>query len=628
MNAAGVGAAAFMAAVALRTGLSMESAAVGLGGAGLALGTLALRRRPVAPTPGLSFIVLSTGALLGYLALGDVLDPMSWGARYPLPGGVALAIMALLLWVLAAQPPARPGRLGEAGTHTLLVGGLALLALLPLPPNAPPWAPLLVPGGVALGVAALVAGRGRGGLRLALALPVLAVAPLLAGALADAPRPLVRLLWALAPDRTDTQVGYDPLQPLRALAFLSPSDRPVARLRAGTRGVPGYLVGNRLATLDGRGYVWSPAPPPRLTGPAPEADVAWYALAEGSVSWQAGVELIADEAMVFLPPDTLAVGVREGVLQAGRHGVLEARFEDGARRAYQVRGGVPRVGPTAPADRDTLTLPDFWDGDLDAAARALGGADAAATAQAVGQFLRARAYTLDTRLDPRRPFHDFFLNGKPAYCFWYATGAVLALRANGVPARVVSGYLVSERLDDETYIVRERDAHAWAEWQDGSGRWHTLDPTPPSYAGFFQAHQAGAWRRARDHAAAAWARLTGAVSFTDTARNALVVAGLAVLAFLFVREYRRLRETPGGAGLADARVTRLWRRFLRRARLHDDPAWTCARYARELPPGWSPARRAAALAFLERYGPVRFGAAPVGGLPALQAALRRFETTR
>jgi transglutaminase-like putative cysteine protease len=617
-------AALFMALVALRTGLSVERPGLGLTGAALALGTLALRSRPAAPTPGLSFIVLATGALLGYLALGELMPPASWAARYPLPGGVALAIVVLLLWVHAATPLPRANRVGEAPVQTLLVGGLPLLALLPLPPAAPALAPWLLPAGIAAAVAALLAGRAPVLARLAWAAPVLVLAPLLAQPLAQAPRPLVRLLWAMAPDRAADHTGYSPVQPLRALAFLMPSTRPVARVRL-DGGVPRYLAGNRLRDLDGRTYTWSPAPvsPP---GPGREEDgTTWHALAPGAPDWHAAVDLLGHDGTVFMPPGTLAVGAAQARVAAGQGGVLELRFADDARRSYRLRGRGDVVRD-ASVPGQWRALPAFWDAALDAQARALAGNGPAATAANIGAFLRTRGYALDTRLDPRRPFHDFFLRGKPAYCFWYATGAVLALRANGVPARVVSGYRVSERLRGDTYIVRERDAHAWAEWQDRDGSWQTLDPTPPAYDAFYAAHRPGAARRALDYGAAVWAALHGRLSLGTAGRNVLIAGGLAVLAVLFVREYRRIRAHPPARAAADARVTRLWRRFLRRARLPDEPAWTCARYRDALPAAWPQARRDAARAFLDAYGPARFGAAPEAFLPGLEAALRRFET--
>ena len=52
------------------------------------------------------------------------------------------------------------------------------------------------------------------------------------------------------------------------------------------------------------------------------------------------------------------------------------------------------------------------------------------------------------------------------------------MRAIGVPARVVTGYQGTDPLPvDGYYVVRQSNAHAWAEyWQAGRG-WVRADPT-------------------------------------------------------------------------------------------------------------------------------------------------------
>lgn len=72
-----------------------------------------------------------------------------------------------------------------------------------------------------------------------------------------------------------------------------------------------------------------------------------------------------------------------------------------------------------------------------------------------------------------------FLHGTRAgHCEYFATAGTLVLRHLGIPARYVTGYLVSaaERVGD-TCVVRDRQAHAWVRvWVDGA--WRDFDPTP------------------------------------------------------------------------------------------------------------------------------------------------------
>jgi transglutaminase-like putative cysteine protease len=87
-----------------------------------------------------------------------------------------------------------------------------------------------------------------------------------------------------------------------------------------------------------------------------------------------------------------------------------------------------------------------------------------------------RDITVPSNVDP--VLH--FLESKhPAHCEFFATAAALLLRAAGVPARYVTGYVVKERSeDDEYWLARNRDAHAWVEaYDDISERWFPVEAT-------------------------------------------------------------------------------------------------------------------------------------------------------
>ncbi|MBI3479970.1 MAG: DUF3488 domain-containing transglutaminase family protein [Nitrosomonadales bacterium] len=73
---------------------------------------------------------------------------------------------------------------------------------------------------------------------------------------------------------------------------------------------------------------------------------------------------------------------------------------------------------------------------------------------------------------------DFLFTTKQGFCEHYASAFVFLMRAAGIPARVVTGYLGGEfNSVGNYYIVRQSDAHAWAEvWLAGRG-WVRFDPT-------------------------------------------------------------------------------------------------------------------------------------------------------
>ncbi len=84
----------------------------------------------------------------------------------------------------------------------------------------------------------------------------------------------------------------------------------------------------------------------------------------------------------------------------------------------------------------------------------------------------------------RNPLEQFLRDRPPAHCEFFATAMTLMLRVRGVPARYVTGFLVTERNRPGGYFtVRESHAHAWTEaWIPKVG-WATFDPTPPAAVG-------------------------------------------------------------------------------------------------------------------------------------------------
>jgi transglutaminase-like putative cysteine protease len=73
---------------------------------------------------------------------------------------------------------------------------------------------------------------------------------------------------------------------------------------------------------------------------------------------------------------------------------------------------------------------------------------------------------------------EFIFNTRSGFCGHYASAFATLMRAAGVPARVVTGYLGGEWNPIGGYfIVRQSDAHAWTEvWLEGRG-WMRVDPT-------------------------------------------------------------------------------------------------------------------------------------------------------
>jgi Ca2+/Na+ antiporter len=87
--------------------------------------------------------------------------------------------------------------------------------------------------------------------------------------------------------------------------------------------------------------------------------------------------------------------------------------------------------------------------------------------KAIESFLRDYKYTLSPRQAPEgMEFTDYFLfESQEGYCTSFATAMAVLGRCIGVPTRYVEGFIVKyEDQDDKNrYLVRNRQAHAWAE---------------------------------------------------------------------------------------------------------------------------------------------------------------------
>jgi Transglutaminase-like superfamily len=104
------------------------------------------------------------------------------------------------------------------------------------------------------------------------------------------------------------------------------------------------------------------------------------------------------------------------------------------------------------------------------------------TARAIEAYLRDSqhfTYTTDvSNVDcGGRGVVDCFVYSRKGYCEHYASTMVMMLRAEGIPARFVEGFLPGDRNASGVETIRRSGAHAWVEvWFPGAG-WVAFDPT-------------------------------------------------------------------------------------------------------------------------------------------------------
>ena len=105
------------------------------------------------------------------------------------------------------------------------------------------------------------------------------------------------------------------------------------------------------------------------------------------------------------------------------------------------------------------------------------------SAQAIVDYVaNSAAYSLNTgRMDEGYgDFAQWFLeDSDTGYCVHFATAATVLLRAAGIPARYVTGYMVNCEAG-KTVTVESDRAHAWVEYYDDNlNTWLIAEPTPP-----------------------------------------------------------------------------------------------------------------------------------------------------
>lgn len=283
-------------------------------------------------------------------------------------------------------------------------------------------------------------------------------------------------LWALPdPGRAVTGLS-DTLRP-GDISDLSESPDPA--FRAWFDGSPPppaerYWRGPVLHDFDGA--TWSrPSPwwigPSRELTPLGSAYRYRIALEPTDRRWWIALDTVAapPRAAVRLTADHVLVSARPLVEPVSYDAVSYAPARDAAPLLPRVRARDLDLPP----GRNPRTL------ELARRLRAQAGSDAAFVSDALA-FLRTGGfhYTLEPQRLGRESVDDFLFETRQGFCGHYASAFATLMRAGGVPARIVTGYLGGEWNRIGGYLlVRQSDAHAWVEvWLEGRG-WTRTDPT-------------------------------------------------------------------------------------------------------------------------------------------------------
>ncbi len=283
--------------------------------------------------------------------------------------------------------------------------------------------------------------------------------------------------WAL-PRAEQALTGLGNEMSPGSISQLTESDEPAMRVRFDGALPPTaqrYWRGPVLHGFDG--YTWrrrhpDPAPAPRLqfTGPAYGYEV--------TLEPNSHEVLIALELPHRPPPQMpLVSATYDYELTAPRpyRQRVSYRLESSPEHLSldPLDAWARRMDLQLPADRNPRSL------ELGRSLRAQSDGDAAFIGRVL-DFLRHGGfrYTLTPSLLNLDSVDDLLFNTREGFCGHYASAFVTLMRAGGVPAHVVTGYLGGVWNPYGGYLlIRQSDAHAWAEvWLDGRG-WVHVDPT-------------------------------------------------------------------------------------------------------------------------------------------------------
>jgi transglutaminase-like putative cysteine protease len=168
-------------------------------------------------------------------------------------------------------------------------------------------------------------------------------------------------------------------------------------------------------------------------------------------------------------------------------GTASSVREKGASPIYTVLHDTRAGGPIAQAAAIRKTHPEWLSLDkVSPAVRQLATEIVGKASTSAEKVERIRAWMTKnvaynlTAKDPGRgadPVNYLLFTSKEGSCTHFATATAALLRSVGVPTRISTGFVAQEQPRISQYIVRGRDAHAWAEVPLERGDWLQVDTT-------------------------------------------------------------------------------------------------------------------------------------------------------
>ncbi len=244
-----------------------------------------------------------------------------------------------------------------------------------------------------------------------------------------------------------------------------------------------YLIGRRLDTFDGESWFAGESRTVRI--PAARDAVHWIYPDDEHIQAFRYELLLKPRGQPMLPrlDRTIAIRFGESRNLDIRHPGLDLELPDdphGAVRYEAWNAFYPLPATESGFDLAAMTLvPDGTSPRIRELAKELGGSLRESVSNIARHFSSGFSYSLERSAARHADvLDDFLFVSRTGHCEYFASAAALLLRLNGIPARVVNGYLVSERLGNDEWLIRQQDAHSWVEYYNPATGWIRFDPSP------------------------------------------------------------------------------------------------------------------------------------------------------
>jgi hypothetical protein len=202
-------------------------------------------------------------------------------------------------------------------------------------------------------------------------------------------------------------------------------------------------------------------------------------------AWMSVWQRTMGNSRLILPVETRSVDLAGNSLALSDSGVVMFMLPPPGTAEYRVAVGAgPLISGAPPSERgESLDLSGVSPEIRALAGEVISGDGPLARISSIERYLLENFnYTVDLGGQPTdRPVERFLFETREGHCEYFVSAMVLMLRSQGIPSRVVTGYLGADYNDWQKYfIVRQSHAHAWVEaWVDDVG-WQMFDPTPAS----------------------------------------------------------------------------------------------------------------------------------------------------